>query len=80
MGLASRFMLMIIAPITILIGFIITFSLINGKQKPLDLLNNVEALTTNYLLMGALILVAILFFGFLLFMKERLFGKAVNIL
>jgi hypothetical protein len=76
MGLASRFVLLIIIPITILIGFTITFSLISGEQKPFDLFNKVEILTNNYLLIGALILVGIVFFGFLLSLKEKLLGSS----
>lgn len=76
MGLASKFMLMIIVPITILIAFSITFSLISGKEKPFDLFNKVEYLTGNYLLMGVFILLAIVLFGLLLFLKEKFLGSS----
>ena len=71
MGLASKLTLMIIAPITILIGFIVTFSLISGKEKPFDLFSKVEILTNNYLLIGVFIFLGIIFFGFFLFLKDK---------
>jgi len=76
MGLASKFMISILIPIVILIGFLVTFSLISGKQKPFDLFSKVEMLTSNYLLIGVIILAIILIFGFLLFLKERILGSS----
>ena len=68
-------MLMILIPVTILIGFIVTFSLISGKQKPFDLFDNIKSFMNNYLLIGILILVVIIFFGLLLFLREKFLGS-----
>jgi uncharacterized BrkB/YihY/UPF0761 family membrane protein len=76
MGLASRFMLMIIVPITILIGFSVTFSFIGGKLNPFDLFDKIKTLTGNYLLIGVFILLGIVFFGFFLFLKEKFLGSS----
>lgn len=74
MGIASRFMLMIIAPITIMIGFLVTFSFIGGKLNPFDLFDKIKTLTGDYLLIGVFILLGIIFFGFFLFLKEKFLG------
>jgi len=69
-------MLMILIPVTILIGFIVTFSLMSGKQQPLDLLGNIKSFMNNYLLIGVLILIVIVFFGLLLFLREKFLGSS----
>lgn len=76
MGLASRFMLMIIVPITIMIGFSVTFSFIGGKLNSFDLFDKIKALTGDYLLIGVFILLGIVFFGFFLFLKEKFLGSS----
>ncbi len=76
MGLASRFMLMIIVPITIMIGFSVTFSFTGGKLNPFDLFDKIKTLTGNYLLIGVFILLGIVFFGFFLFLKEKFLGPS----
>ncbi len=76
MGLASRFMLMIVVPITILIGFSVTFSFIGGKLNPFDLFDKIKTLTGDYLLIGVFILLGIVFFGFFLFLKEKFLGSS----
>ena len=75
MGLASRFVIMILVPVTILIGFIVTFSLMSGKEKPFDLFESVKILTNNYLIIGFIILIGIVFFGFLLSLRQKLIGN-----
>ncbi|OGI11960.1 hypothetical protein A3K64_00615 [Candidatus Micrarchaeota archaeon RBG_16_36_9] len=76
MGLGTRFILMILIPIVILIGFTATFSLIGGQQNPLELFNKVDILTNNYLMIGVLILIIIVFFGFVMFLREKLLGSS----
>jgi uncharacterized BrkB/YihY/UPF0761 family membrane protein len=76
MGLTSKLMLSILVPITVLIGFIVTFSLISGKQKPFDLFSKIDAFMNNYFLIGIIILAVILTFGFFLFLKEKFLGSS----
>jgi hypothetical protein len=76
MGLGSKFMLMILVPIVIIIGFSVTFSFISGKLKPFDLFGYVKTLTGDYLLIGVFILLGIIFFGFFLFLKEKFVGTS----
>lgn len=76
MSLWSRFALLIIVPIVILIAFTVTFSLISGKLEPFDLFSKIDILTNNYLMVGVFILAAILFFGFMLFLKEKFLGSS----
>jgi len=71
MGLGSKFMLMILVPTVIIIGFSVTFSIISGNLKPFDILSKIELFTNNYLLIGVFILLAIIFFGFFLYLKEK---------
>ena len=76
MSLASKFMLLILVPITIMIGFSAAFSFISGKLKPFDLFDYVKTLTVNYLWIGVFILLGIVFFGFFLLLKEKFLGTS----
>jgi uncharacterized BrkB/YihY/UPF0761 family membrane protein len=76
MGLGSKLMLMILVPITIMIGFSVAFSFMSGKLKPFDLFDYVKTLTGDYLLIGVFILLGIIFFGFFLFLKEKFLGAS----
>jgi len=73
MTLASRMIVLILISLTVLIGFFVTFSLISGKLSYPELFTKIEISTDSYLLFGILLLIGILIFGILLFLKEHLF-------
>ncbi len=76
MNVVNYFSVIILASLLLLTGFLVTFSLMSGKMKPFDLFPKIEALTNNYLLMGAVVIATILIFGIFLVVKERLLGHA----
>jgi len=76
MGLGSKLMLMILVPITIMIGFSVAFSFMSGKLKPFDLFDYVNVIKGDYILIGVFILLGIVFFSFFLFLKEKFLGTS----
>jgi len=52
MSLASRILFLILAPLTLVIGFLVTFSLMSGKISPSELFTKIEIFTNLYLLLG----------------------------
>ncbi|NIM47314.1 MAG: hypothetical protein GTN40_04115 [Candidatus Aenigmarchaeota archaeon] len=73
MSLASRLLVLILASLTLLIGFLVTFSLMSGKLSPSQLFTKIEISTDLYLLFGTLLIIGILIFGFLLSLKQHIF-------
>jgi len=73
MSLTSKLLVLILVSLTLLIGFLVTFSLISGKLSPSELFTKIEISTDLYLLFGILLLMGILIFGILLSLREHLF-------
>ena len=73
MGLSSRLLVLVLASLTLLIGFFVTFSLTSGKISPSELFTKIEISTDLYLWFGVVLLIGILIFGVLLSLKQHLF-------
>jgi len=73
MGLASRLLVLILASVTLLIGFFVTLSLKSGETSPSELFTKIEISTDLYLWFGVVLLIGILIFGILLSLRQHLF-------
>ena len=75
MGLASKFMFLVLGFITLLLGLLVTFYLISGKLSPSDLFGKIKITVDMYFWFGVFLLIGITFFAIFLFFKEKFFGS-----